>query len=198
MPVDATKIHQGPGHLWLDVAVPVSGSRLVIDTSGTPTSGTPVYGGAIDAATIVSIAAKMELVEADQISAPIDAIMTGEVAEIEATMKESDFAKLKHYLQHGTYNSDTDTGLPALAQDFEELTFGGIIPVAKTSVAVISPRRDNTAKFLVSQLYSAVQIEAIKLPFTRKKETMYGVKFTALAVTTRAVGDQCGKIYRQT
>lgn len=198
MPVDAAKIHQGPGNLWLDVAVPVSGSRLVIDTSGVPTSGTPVFGGAIDSATTVTIGAQMNLVEADQISAPIDAIMTGELEEIEATMKESDFAKLKHYLQHGTYDADTDTGLPAGAQDYEELTFGGIIPIAKTSVAVISPRRDDTTKFLVSQLYSAVQIEAIKLPFTRKKETMYGVKFTGLAVTTRAVGDQVGKIYRQT
>ena len=29
--VDATKIHQGPGKLWLDVSVPASGNRLVID-----------------------------------------------------------------------------------------------------------------------------------------------------------------------
>lgn len=196
--VDATKIHQGPGNLWLAVHVPSSGARLIIDATGVPTEGSPVYGGAIDAATTFNPAAKIEAIEADQISAPIDHIMTGETAEIDATMKESDLAKLKQYLQHGTYASGTDSGLPSGKQTYEELSFGGIIPIPKGSVAVISPRRDASGKFVVSQLYQAVQMEAIKLSFTRKKETMYAVKFSAEAVTTRAVGDQVGKIYRQT
>lgn len=36
--VDKTKIHQGPGSLWLGVAVPVTGSRLTIDANGNPTA----------------------------------------------------------------------------------------------------------------------------------------------------------------
>jgi len=35
--VDRTKIHQGPGNLWLGCAVPAPGARLEIDTSGNPT-----------------------------------------------------------------------------------------------------------------------------------------------------------------
>jgi hypothetical protein len=35
--VDKTKIHQGPGNLWLGVAVPATGSRLLIDLNGNPT-----------------------------------------------------------------------------------------------------------------------------------------------------------------
>jgi len=151
--------------------------------------GSNVYGGAIEGPTTVNIAAKIELVEADQIPAPIDAIMTGEEESLDLTMKEANLDKLKHYLQHGTFS--TGSG-------YEELKFGGIIPVPQFSVAVISPHRDSAIKYTVGQLYRAAQMEAVKLPMTRKKETMYGVKFTGLAVTTRAVGDQVGKIYRQT
>lgn len=197
MPVDATKIHQGPGELWLDVHVPATGSRLLIDATGVPTEGTPVYGGAIDSGVAVDVTAKIQEVEADQIDAPIDHIMTGEQFQMTVTMKESDLAKLKHYLQHGTFATGTDSGLPAGAQNYEELAVGGIIPVPKTSVAAISRRRDATNKYVVTQIYQAVQMEAIKLQLTRKKETMYQVKFDAEAVTTRPVGDQVGKIYRQ-
>lgn len=41
--VDATKIHQGPGKLWLKVPTPVTGKRLVIDSTGSPT--TPAWAG---------------------------------------------------------------------------------------------------------------------------------------------------------
>ncbi|MGH9468815.1 MAG: hypothetical protein ACRD1N_00565, partial [Terriglobia bacterium] len=34
--VDRTKIHQGPGSLWLGCAVPATGSRLLIDAGGNP------------------------------------------------------------------------------------------------------------------------------------------------------------------
>ena len=196
--VDATKIHQGPGNLWLAVTVPVTGSRLLINVTGEPTEGSPIYGGAIEGATAFNPSAKIAAVEADQISAPIDHIMTGEEGSIEVEMKESDLAKLRQYMQHGTYATGVDAGLPAGKQNYEELSFGGIIPMTKMSVAAVSPRRDASGKFVVAQLYQAVQMEAIKLAFTRKKETTYKVKFDGEAVTTRPVGDQVGKIYRQT
>lgn len=199
--VDATKIHQGPGKLYLNCSVPVVGSRLLIDAAGEPTEGTPVFAGATEGATTLGLAPKLDKIEADQVSAAIDVVMTGEVESLEVTMKESDLAKLKYFIQHGTFSTGTDTGLPTGAQAFEEITFGGILAIPKTSVAVISPRRDVAGppgKFVVSQLYSAYQVEAVQLPFSRGKETTYKVKFEGLAVVTRANGDQVGKIYRQT
>ena len=65
-------------------------------------------------------------------------------------------------------------------------------------IAVISARRDASSKFVVSQLYSAYQAEAIQLPFQRGKETTYKLKFEGLADPARAAGDQVGKLYRQT
>lgn len=54
--VDATKIHQGPGKLWLNVNVPASGSRLLINAAGEPTTGTPVFAGATEGAATVVLA----------------------------------------------------------------------------------------------------------------------------------------------
>jgi hypothetical protein len=196
--IDATKIHQGPGKLWLNVSVPTNGSRLVIDSSGDPTGDTPVFAGATEGATTVLLSPKLESIAADQVAAPIDVVMTGEAESIEITLKESDLAKLKNFIVHGAFSTGTDTNLPPGAQSYEEISFGGIVSIPKTSVAVISPRRDAPSKFVVSQLYQAFQAEAIQLPFQRGKETTYKVKFEGLADPTRPAGDQVGKLYRQT
>jgi hypothetical protein len=196
--VDVTKIHQGPGKLWLSVNVPASGSRLLINAAGEPTGGTPVFAGATEGAATVVLTPKLEQISADQVAGAIDVVMTGEAESIEVTLKESDLAKLKYFIVHGSFSSGTDTGLPPGAQNYEEISFGGVMAIPKTSVAVISPRRDATSKYVVSQLYQAYQAEAIQLPFQRGKETTYKVKFEGLADVSRAAGDQVGKIYRQT
>jgi hypothetical protein len=196
--VDATKIHQGPGKLWLEVAVPATGGRLAIDATGTPTAGTPVFAGATNGAATVVLTPKIEEISADQVAGPIDVVMTAESASIEVTMMQSDLALLQHFIVHGTYTTGTDPTLPAGSQNYEEIAFGGVIAIPKTSVAVVSPRRDSSGKYVVSQLYQAYQAEAVQLPFQRAKETTYKVKFAGLADPTRPVGDQVGKIYRQT
>ena len=196
--VDATKIHQGPGKLWLAVTVPTNGNRLIINSAGEPTAGTPVFAGATEGAATVVLSPKLEEISADQVAAPIDVVMTGEAESIEITLKESDLAKLKYFIVHGSFSTGTDTGLPAGAQAYEEISFGGIMSIPKTSIAVISARRDTSSKFVVSQLYSAYQAEAIQLPFQRGKETTYKVKFVGLADPARPAGDQVGKLYRQT
>jgi hypothetical protein len=199
--VDPTKIHQGPGKLWLNVSVPSAGHRLVIDAAGEPTEGSAVFAGATEGATTVGLAPKLDKIEADQVSAAIDVVMTGEAASIEVTVKQSDLAKLKYFIQHGTFSTGTDASLPEGAQAYEEIAFGGLIAVPKISVAIISPRRDvsgTPGKFVVSQLYSCYQAESVQLGFARGKETTYKVKFEGLADPSRAAGDQVGKIYRQT
>ena len=198
MGLDGTKIHQGPGKVYLNCTVPTAGNRLVIDTDGLPTQGSPNFVGATEGATTLALAPKLDTIEADQVTAPLDVVMTGEAESIEVTMKQSDLALLRYFIVHGSYDSGTDAALPAGAQAYEEIAFGGIIAVPKTSVAVISPRRDAVGKYVVSQLYSCYQAESVQLGFARGKETTYKVKFQGLAVATRTEGDQVGKIYRQT
>ncbi len=196
--VDATKIHQGPGNLWLGVTVPATGARLLIDSTGAPTAGSPVFAGATNGAMTVVLTPKLEEISADQTAGPIDVVMTAEAAAVEVTLMQSDLANLKNFIVHGTYTVGTDASLPAGSQAYEEIAFGGIIAIPKTSIAVISPRRDSPGKFVVSQLYQAYQAEAMQIPFQRGKETTYKVKFSGLADPTRPAGDQVGKLYRQT
>jgi hypothetical protein len=254
--VDVTKIHQGPGTLWMKVVRPLTGKRLLIDSTGTPVAvpwaastayalgqqvidsngnieqatvagtsgasapawpatlgatvtdgsvtwqaaeiGSNVFAGATSGAATVGMAPKLEEVTADQVAGPVDVIMTAEAATMELTMMQSDLANLQNFIAHGTYAAGTDPGLPSGEQSYEEIAFGGILPVPRVSVAVISPRRNAPSKFVVSQLYQAYQAEAVQIPFQRAKETTYKVKLTGLADPTRPAGDQVGKIYRQT
>jgi len=156
-----------------------------------------LFAGALEGVTDLDIGAKVEETTADQETLPIDAVMTGEVDSIAVTLKESDCNKLQILIPHGTYASGTDGSLPAGAQSYEEIAFGGLKPVPKFSVLLISKRKDQTSKFVVSQIYRAYQKETVKLPFQRGKETTYKITFQAIADLNRPVGDRGGKVYRQ-
>jgi hypothetical protein len=156
-----------------------------------------LFAGALEGVTDLDIGAKVEETTADQETLPIDAVMTGEVDSIAVTLKESDCAKLQILIPHGTYATGTDGSLPAGAQAYEEIAFGGLKPVPKFSVLLISKRKDQTSKFVISQIYHAYQKETVKLPFQRGKETTYKITFQAIADLNRPVGDRGGKVYRQ-
>jgi hypothetical protein len=156
-----------------------------------------LFAGALEGVTDLDIGAKVEETTADQETLPIDAVMTGEVDSIAVTLKESDCGKLQLLVPHGTYAAGSDSALPAGAQSYEEIAFGGLKPVPKFGVLLISKRKDQTAKFVVSQIYRAYQKETVKLPFQRGKETTYKITFQAIADQNRPVGDRGGKVYRQ-
>jgi len=189
---------QGPGNLWLFCSVPATGSRLLIDTTGTPTQGAPRNVGATQGAMAVSMGAKYAEIPSDQTSSPIDAVMDSDAYELDVTLEEMTFLNLRDALGIGTYATGTDAGLPVGAQNYEELAFGGIIAVPKVSVATIAQRREVAGKFAVFQLYNAYSAEAVKLDFERAKHVMWKVKFKGLATASRPLGDQVGKFFRQT
>jgi len=155
------------------------------------------FAGATEGAITSTLSPKYQEVGADQVASPIDVVMTADAYEIDVTIKQSNLANLTSFFPPGTFAAGTDANQPAGAQAYEQITFGGIIPVPKIGVAVISARRDVTGKFVVSHLYQAYQAEAIKLPFQRGKETTYGVKFKGVANSSRPAGDQVGMIWRQ-
>ncbi len=192
-------IHQGTGFLWYDVALPVVGTRLLIDGNGNPIGGSPLPLGASEGASTFHMEAKIEEISIDQETAPVDSVMTAESAYIEATLKESSLLKISKGLAHATYTSGTDSGLPAGAQSYEELTVGGLLSVPQASVALISPRRGFTSpgKYLVACLYNAYPKEPFQIGFTRTKEAVYKVRFEGLAVLSRPQGDRVAQFYRQ-
>jgi hypothetical protein len=155
------------------------------------------FAGATEGAITSTMTPKYQEIAADQVASPVDVVMTSDAYEIDVTIKQSNLANLISFFPPGTFSTGTDANQPAGAQAYEQITFGGIIPVPKFGVAVISPRRDATGKFVVSHLYQAYQAEAVKLPFQRGKETTFGVKFKGIADSTRPAGDQVGMVWRQ-
>jgi len=197
--ITPSEIHVGPGFLWVDVSVPAVGSRLLVDTNGIPQGGSPLGMGPGDGHATFHASAKEELILADQVTAPIDKVMTAETAFIEFSLKSSAFSKLIKFLGHATYSTGTDALLPPGAQQYEELTFGGLIAYPSHSVAVISPIRgfSNPGKYEVAVLYNTKGVSILERQYTRTKEVIVKGRFDGLADTTRTVGDQVGSIYRQ-
>lgn len=158
------------------------------------------FAGALEGVTEINLAPKLEAVQADQETLPVDVVMTGETESIAVTLKESDAAKLQLIVPHASYASGTDANLPSGSQTYEELAFGGLPPtgIAKFGVLLISKRKDQSSKFIVTQLYRAYQKDAVKLPIQRGKETTYKIEFDCVADENRPVGDRGGKLYRQT
>jgi hypothetical protein len=197
--VTVPDIHQGTGMLWYGVAVPAPGSRLLVDASGNPLGGSPLPMGSTDGAATFHMEAKVEEVVTDQQTAPVDAIMTAESAYLEVTLKESALTKVAAGLAQATYSSGSDTGLPAGAQNYEEITVGGLVTIPQAAVALISPRRgfSSPGKFMVACLYNAYAKDPFQIGFTRSKEATYKVRFEGLAVLARSPGDQVAQFYRQ-
>jgi hypothetical protein len=193
-------IHQGPGLLWYNVALPGPEARLLIDGNGNPVGGSPVPMGASEGAATFHMESKLEEIGVDQETAPVDVVMTTESAYVELTLKESSLAKVAKSLAHATYSSGVDTGLAAGAQSYEQITVGGLVAIPQAPIALISPRRGfgSPGKFMVACLYNAYAKEPFQTGFTRTKEAVYKVRFDALALLSRAVGDRVGQFYRQT
>jgi hypothetical protein len=198
--VTVPDIHQGTAFLWYGVQVPASGARLLVDANGNPVGGSPVPMGASDGAATFHMEAKIEEVAIDQETAPVDALMTAESAYMEVTLKESALAKIAASLAHATYSSGTDSGLPAGAQSFEEITVGGLVTLPQAAIALVSPRRGfaSPGKFVVACLYNAYAKNAFQIGYTRTKEATYKVRFEGLAVLSRNIGDRVAQFYRQT
>ena len=206
---------QTPPNVWECTTPGTTGSTAPTWTTGTMAPGVQVvdggtvvwtcaalapaylFSGALEGVTDLDIGAKVEETTADQETLPIDAVMTGEVDSVSVTLKESDCQKLGVLIPHGTYATGTDATLPTGAQTYEEIAFGGLKTVPKFGVLLISKRKDQTNKFVVSQIYRAYQKTSTKLPFQRGKETTYKVDFQAIADLNRPVGDRGGKMYRQ-
>lgn len=162
--------------------------------------GPTISLGASEGPAKIEMKAKLEPIQIDQETAPVDVVMSAEDAMIELTLKESALAKISKYLGHSTYSSGTDPGLPAGAQTYEQLTVGGLVTIPQAAVGLISPRRgfSSPGKFLVFCLYNAYGTAALDMSFTRTKESVYKVQFQGLAVLARAPGDRVAQFYRQT
>jgi hypothetical protein len=179
----------------------------VVDSSVTWLNLGPPYSmGALDGPSTFELLTKEEEVSIDQEPAPVDAVMTAQSAMIEITAKESSLAKITLALAGSLYSSGTDTGLPAGAQAYQQIDFGGLglpglyAPGVGACCALISPRRgfSSPGKFMVAVLYNAYPKQPFQIGFTRTKEALYKVQFAGMANLWRTQGKRVAQFYRQT
>lgn len=159
--------------------------------------GQVYYAGAIEEATTTLWSPKIEPINADQVVGPIDNAIVSAEASIEVTMMETDMLHMANWFASGIYGAGTDSGLPTGLQNYEQITFGGIMVVPKLSIAVISPRRNNYQKYVVSQLYKCYQGEQVSFAVTKAKHSMVKMKFMGLFDPSRPQGDQAGMWWMQ-
>jgi len=198
--INIPDIHQGTGFLWVNVAIPATGSRLLVDSNGTPQGGAPVSLGSSEGVITVDYEPSIHPIMADQETAEIDAVLVSEKFQIDATLMETAMQKLFYTVATAQFSAGTDSGLPTGAQNYDEITTGGLVVIPKLSVAVISPRRgfSNPTKFMVICGYQMVAHAKLALGVTRTKETTYKVTWSGENITTRPQGDKLMQIYRQT
>lgn len=174
------------------------GAQTVDNTVTWQNLGPVLPMGASEGAATFNVTGKFQAVEIDQETAPVEILMTSEEATITATLKESSLVKISKIVPHSTFSSGTDAGLPSGAQAYEQLTVGGLVPLGRAAVSLVSPRRGVGGKYMVATLYEAYGDAKFDYNITRTKESVYKVTFTGLALLWRAQGDRLAQFYRQT
>lgn len=187
---DATKIHQGPGDLWLiDPAPNDAAERLTLATDGTPDStahANSVHMGAIVSAVTSILKPKHELIQVDSFEGPVSVFVTELEMIIEAELAQLEMDKIAKGLGVGTYST---------AAGYKQIVFGGDSAPAQVCVAAITKKRSDPTKFVVSMLYKAVGMGGAEFGFTRSKAGFWKASFRGLTDTARTSGKQIGIWY---
>jgi hypothetical protein len=195
--------------------VPPSFFPLVNVTTATTVDGTvkwcalgpPYSAGGTEGTAEVTIETKEQPILIDQSTMTLDVFMTGQDAMISVTLKESAMRKVMYAMPGGIFSSGTNVGLPAGAQTYEELAFGGlqppgtIFPGVGWCVGLIAPRRGFSApgKYIYVVLYNAYTKGPFKIAMGRDKQSIYKVDFIGMGQPGfRTLGSQLCQVVRQT
>lgn len=188
-----TKIHQGPGNLWIiGGGVPDSATPQLTMTGGTPDSiayPLSIHLGATEAGITVVVKPKMEDIKIDQADAPVARYMTALDMSMEADMSQLDPTIIANALPFATFSTQVSPG-------YNQLTFGGLLgPVPNLCVAMIAPKRTSPLLYIVSILFNGQGTIGLSTVIGRSKPSGNKAKFDGLADITRVAGRQIGVVY---
>ena len=168
--------------------------------------GPSMFVGAKEGAIDFNIMPKMSPIKADDFTAPMDFVTTGEDGDITGKLMELLLSTVAKVMPNTSYSSGTDPNFPANAQNFQELTFGGQTRVPRPCIGCFSYRRQfgdplnsgtNPYKWFGGVLYAVGPSSPGKFPFSLEKPTVYDVACKASVVTWRPVGDMIGQFWDQ-
>jgi hypothetical protein len=203
MAADASKIHIGPGDLWItsdltaaptlggDLTDPTTSSVMAMLTNYTAPSTTASpswrYVGFTNGPSTLTYRPTYYMVQTEQAFAEVVVTPTGEETTLGCTLLESGYQNLAVGIGQGT--TKVVTGPPA----YNAVFVGGKATTALSVVVLMSRHRSGTG-YYVATLYQAYSDQGVALNFDRRSETRIGVSFRALANAARPVGDQLFQI----
>jgi len=190
---DATKISSGYGWFWVGLATPGAGSRISLFTDGTPDAtanpSAKHLGHTTDGWEMTAKKTAEDLT-LDEVVVPIDTVVTALDVGLAANLAQTQ--DVTGVLQHlvsgfGTYST---------AAGYEQITLG-ITTIAYLGVALIFPTKADAAKFMIYNLYRAVNDSGLANQIKRKGLGNNPVAFKGYGITSRAAVDQCGAFWKQ-
>jgi hypothetical protein len=180
------------GQVWTGLSIPGAGAGPTLATDGTPdatANPNAKHIGMTDKGTKCTYSFTKKDAMDDEHTGPHATRIVQEVMTIEGAWKQVLDAALLAKISVGGNNASITGG--------NVVQFGGKQQPTADCIAVIAPRSDNAAKFVCFMLYSCYNESGVQLSNTKEDETSSPFKFTALAVQSRAVGDQLGQMLIQ-
>lgn len=173
--------------LFGKVAAPGAGARITLATDGTPdATANPnaiPLGRTVDGAEL-QYATTLQNRNSDEFDAPFDTSIEIVEGIISCNLMLTADMDVMNIIMPGTTKT-TGTG-------YEQLTAGGLSSVTKISVVAICEMPEDSTKFLVFHLYSAVNNQKLAWRLRHSSNAIGStpVAFQGYSVSSRAVGDQ--------
>ncbi len=188
-----TAIAQNASQIWTDLAIPGAAARLTLHTDGTPdglTNASAYHMGATKGGAKLMIKSTLDKFHVDEFRGPIvsniSEINMGISAEFVALTSMIAMAKLLPGV--GTYATTTSS--------FGEIRVG-IKAIAYASIACIFPLIEDTAKFGVFHIYSAINDTGVEWAQARKELGFTPASYVGYEITSRAATDTLGNYWKQ-
>lgn len=186
------KVAKGPGKLYANLSIPAAGGRLILASDGTPDATQNPLAlnlGMTKEGSEWLVKPNVTNFFADEFVDPIVSEVEQEEKVINATLLQVMDMDVAQIVMPTATRSD----LPGT----QGLTFGGSGTLSYTSVALIFPLRSNPLLYGVFHLYKAFNDAGLAAKIGRKELAGTPVAFRGLAITTRASGDQAGRLFQQ-
>ena len=183
----------GPGKMYADLAIPGAGGRLILYSDGTPDATQnpdAKHIGYTREGTTVTANVTLQKFFGDESEYPLVTRKQQEIVSISGELLQpADMDLLEILMASGTRTA---------ISGIDGMHFGSALSALNyTSVAVIAPLEEDATRFWVAHLYRAVNESGIDLRVTRTNLGGIPFSFTGDQISTRAVGDRLGIIFKQ-
>lgn len=194
-----TRIALGPGKVYGNLGGTNNaewdlgaGVRLLLHTDGSPNSTqnpNAVHLGMTEGGEEWSVKPTKTDFFADEFTNPITSRITAEEIVITGSLLQISDMAVQAIMNPTSTRSDVGGS--------EGLTFGGLGTITYRSFAVIWPIEGDSTKFTVFHVYKGYNDQGLAAQITSKKLGVAPFAIRGYAITTRAVGDQAARFFRQ-